>query len=124
MVILLDRKGLETALPDVAAGMVMAVIAADVGVHQPGHPGAQVAVADRPEDQVEMVGHQAVGQDAHRPSPAGFLDQPGEGGVVGRLVDDLRACVAAIEDTIAVICPLFFPGVRGPVDVRPVLHQE
>jgi hypothetical protein len=30
------------------------------------HPAAEVAIVMRPEGQVEVVGHQAVGQDAHR----------------------------------------------------------
>ena len=47
-----------------------------------------------------MVGHQAIRQDTHRPTPTRGLDQLDERGVVARLVEDLRAGVAAIEDVV------------------------
>ncbi len=78
MLVLLDGEGLEASLPDVAGGMVVALVSADVEVHQTGHPGAQVAVLCAPEDEVEVVGHEAVGEDAKDnvgcplfPSPGG-----------------------------------------------------
>jgi len=66
MVIILDRKSLESALPDVPRRVVMALIAADVRGQQPVHPATEVAVSRGPDDQVEMIGHQAEGQHPHR----------------------------------------------------------
>ena len=41
------------------------MVAADVGRREPLHPAAEVAVFSRPEDQVEVIGQQAVGQQPH-----------------------------------------------------------
>ena len=49
MVVLLNRKGFEPALPDVPAGVVMPLVAADMRGQQPVHPPAEVAVACGPE---------------------------------------------------------------------------
>ena len=64
MLIFLCGKCLEPALPDVTAGPVTPQVAPHVRGHQPVHPAAQVAVFARPKCQVEMVGHEAVGQEA------------------------------------------------------------
>ena len=53
------------------------------------------------EDEVEVVGHQAVGQDAHREAVAGLSDEADEGGVVGVLVEDLGFAVAAVQNVVA-----------------------
>ena len=42
--VLLDRKGLESTLPDVAGGVIMLLVAADVGREQSVHPAAQVSI--------------------------------------------------------------------------------
>ena len=66
MLIFLDGKRFEPALPDVTAGSVTPKVAAHVRGHQPVHPAAYVAVPARPERQVEVIGHQAIGKNAHR----------------------------------------------------------
>jgi hypothetical protein len=111
MLILFDWKGFETTLPYVAAGVIVAVMTPDVRGHQPLHPGAEVAIPARPEDQVEMVGNEAIAEDAHRSFATGQFEQFDEGGVVGGLVKDLRVSVTAIEDVVAVI------GLRGSWNV-------
>src|SRR6202011_970907 len=44
VVVLLDRKATKSSLPDVAAGVIVLVVAADMGGEQPHHVVAQVAV--------------------------------------------------------------------------------
>jgi len=46
MVIILDRKSLESALPDVPCRVVMALIAADVRGQQPVHPALRSPSAE------------------------------------------------------------------------------
>jgi hypothetical protein len=97
--ILLDRKCLEPPLPDMAAASVVAMVAADVGSHQPLHPPAQVAVRSGSQHQMKVIGHQAIAQDVHGQALArGF--QGDEGSVVLVLMEDLVPAVAAIEDVI------------------------
>ena len=62
--ILLDRECFEPALPDVTTTMIMTEIAADVSVQQPLHPAAQIAIADRPESEMEMIGHDTISETA------------------------------------------------------------
>jgi hypothetical protein len=57
VLVLLDGEGAEAALLDVAAGVVVLVVAACVCGEQPRHIVAQCAVAAGPEREVEVVGH-------------------------------------------------------------------
>jgi hypothetical protein len=102
MLIFLSRKGLEPALPDVPAGVIVPQVAADVGGQEPVHPPAQVPVGVRPDGQMEMVGHKAVGQDAHGDAERGFGHHVEEGVVVLGLVKDRGAGVAPVEDVTGV----------------------
>jgi hypothetical protein len=70
---------IEAALPDVATGVVVPLVTADIGSEHPVHPAAQVAVAQRPERQMEMIGHQAVSQDPHRMPQIRLGQQSDEG---------------------------------------------
>ena len=62
---MLDREGLEAALPDVAAGMVVPMVATHMGIRQPMHPAAKVAFLMRPQHEMEVVGHQTP-REGHR----------------------------------------------------------
>jgi hypothetical protein len=64
MFIVLNGEGLEPALPDVTIGAVSAVVSANVCGEQPLHPPAEVSVVPRPQDQVEMIRHEAEADDA------------------------------------------------------------
>src|SRR5262249_16113752 len=95
------REGLEAALPDVAAGVVVLVVAANVGGQQPLHPGAEVAVVVGPEGEMEVVGHQAIAQEAQRQPFAGLAEELDEGPLIAVLVEDGGAAVAPVEDVVA-----------------------
>ncbi len=58
MQIVLNREGLEAALPDMSAALIVLVITPHVTGHQPLHPAAEVAVLIRPEHQMEVIRHQ------------------------------------------------------------------
>src|SRR5262249_193138 len=51
---------------------------------------------------VEMVGHQAVGQQAHGDSGAGPTEERGEGGVVVVEVKNLGPSVTAVDGVVAI----------------------
>ena len=101
VLVLIDRKRLKTPLPHVAAAVVVPMVAADMGGEQPLHPAAQVAVAARPEHEVEMVGHQHVAQDSQRQPLVGLRHQFEEGGVVAIFVKHFGPRIAAIEHVVA-----------------------
>ncbi len=98
MVVLLDREGFESTLPDVSAGMVMFLVPANMSRQQPVNPSAQVPVLPGPENQVEMVGHQAEGQDPHGTAECRFSHHVEERVKIPILMKNLRAGVAPVED--------------------------
>src|SRR5271156_1889874 len=137
MVVLLDGKCFETALPDMAAAMIVLVVAANMGGEQPHHVVAQFAVTAWPEREVEMVGHQAIPEQTHpRRSLPGLAQQLDKGGEIASLVKHGAAAVSSVEYVVTVAalgrtggsrhgviiglqrdkgknnvrCPLFFPG--------------
>jgi hypothetical protein len=66
VLILLDGERLEPTLPDMSAGVVAPQLASDVSRQVPMHPAAEIAVLVGPEREVEVIWHEAVGQDSHR----------------------------------------------------------
>jgi hypothetical protein len=102
MIVCLNGKGAKAALVDVAAAVVVLVVATDVGGEQPAHVRAQIPVLLRPEDQMEMVGHKAIGHERHGGTFAGFVEKLEEGGVVAVFAKDGTAAIASVEDMVAV----------------------
>ena len=102
MLVLLDGEGFEAALPDVAAAPVTLAVAMHVGRQEPLHPGAEVVVAPRPEDEVEVIGHQTKADQPHRHAGAGLTEEPDEAMVVVGVVKDLGPAVATIEGVVAI----------------------
>jgi site-specific DNA recombinase len=91
---------LEPPLPDVPRGAVVAVIATGVRREQPLHPAPEVAVGVGSQYDVEVIGHQAVAQDIDGEALARIDDRLKEGIVIGGLVEDGLASVAAVEGVI------------------------
>src|SRR5262245_57595579 len=54
---------LESALPNVAGGLGVAVVALGMGHQELSHPAPEVVLGTGPEHQVEIVRHQAVAED-------------------------------------------------------------
>jgi hypothetical protein len=97
----LDGEGLEPALPDVSTGMVMPLVAPDMGCQEPVHPAAQVPVAGRPEGQVEMIGHQTIGQHPHGIPEGRLGNDLNERVVIAILVKDLGTGITPVQDVVA-----------------------
>ena len=112
MIIFLDGKGAKTALVDMAAAVVVLVVAADVGREQPAHKGAQVPILLRPKDQMEVIGHEAKSQQGHGDVFAGFAEQAEKGSVISVFVENGTAAIASVEDMVAVTT-LGSRGFRG-----------
>lgn len=102
MIVLLDGEGAEAALINVATAVIMLVVAADMSGEQPHHVGAEIAVVAGPEGEVEMVGHQAIGEQTHGEAFSRLAQQFDEGGEVAVFLEDGASGVAAVEDVVAV----------------------
>lgn len=82
MAIVLHRKRFEASLPDVATGLLVAMVTADMGSQQPLHPAAEVTIGMRPDGQMEVIGHQAIGEDPQRKPFICLCKQPEKGLIV------------------------------------------
>jgi len=100
MLVLLNRERLESALPDVAAAVMMLVITAHMSIQDPMHPAAQVAILLGQDNQVKVVGHEAKAQHGHRDFDAGMGHGLEEGLVVGIRPKNLAPAVAPVDDVV------------------------
>jgi hypothetical protein len=100
MIVVLNDERLETSLPNVPTGAVVAVIASGMSHEQPLHPSDQVAVGVRTDHQVKMVGHQTVPEHIHGKPSAGVSDGLDECVIVPGLMENGLAAVAAVEHVI------------------------
>ena len=91
----------ETALPDVAAGVIMLVVTAHMGIEHPVHAAAQIPVFFRPDHQMKVIGQQAKCEDRHGDLDTRMADGLKEGLVVGVLVEYRAAAIASIHDVVA-----------------------
>ena len=78
----------------------MTVVATHVRSHQPLHPPTEVSVFIRPQQQVKMIGHQAVAGQPHRNSLVTFAHQCDESEKVVWFMEDIATPVPAIENVI------------------------
>ena len=103
MLVPLDGETLEPALVEVALAHAAAVQAPapHVGGADPADEPGEVVVPRRPEDQVPMVVHQAVGEHAHPGDAlASLAQQPDEGREVGGFGEDSHPAVAAVDHVV------------------------
>jgi len=71
-----------------------------MGRQQPMHPAAEVTVSQRPERQVEVIGHDTVSQTAHGMSQFGLGQQIDKCLKVTVLMKDTGLTVAPVLDMI------------------------
>jgi hypothetical protein len=90
MVVFLDRERLEATLVEWpgASTVVVGVPTHGMRQRQPVQKVGQFTVLARPEDEVKMVGHQAVGQDSEGQLVFGLAEYPFKGGVVAVFVEE------------------------------------
>src|SRR5258705_524570 len=81
---------------------VMLVIPSHVSRLKPLHPATQIAVTPRPDHQMKVVGHQAVGQHAHRATNLRLVKQPHKRRVVRLLVKHPLPPVSPVENVVAI----------------------
>jgi len=66
------------------------------------HEVAQVAIVSGPNRQMEVVGHQTLGEQTDRRPLAGFVKELEEGQVITILVKHGTASVATIQNVVAI----------------------
>ena len=74
--VILNRERLEPPLPDVPRGPVMAMVSVRVSCEQPLHPSSQVAILIGSQQQMEVVGHQAIAEKVDRHPVRGRRSRP------------------------------------------------
>ena len=78
------------------------LVATHVRGHQPVHPAAQLAILAGPDGQVEVVGHEAVGQDAHRGADSSLGHHFEEGVIILGSMKDRGPGVPPVKDVVGV----------------------
>jgi hypothetical protein len=78
----------------------MGMSALGVGHGQPAHEGGEVAVLAGPQQQMEVVGHEAVGQQSHVEAGDGLLQDPLERGIVVIIVEESRSRISPVEGMV------------------------
>ncbi len=100
VLVLLNGKRLEPTLPDVAAGLVVSVVASNVGRQQPLHPAAEIPVLPRPEHQMKMVRHHAPGEQPHGQPFASLAKQSGKGREIIRLMKHALPSISTVDHVV------------------------
>jgi hypothetical protein len=90
------------ALPDVATAARALAVAVDMTAQQPLHPVPKAIIGRRPEDQVQVVGHQTVANNAHGHAATSLADEAGEAVVVVLVVEGAGAAMAAVPSMVAI----------------------
>ena len=102
MIVILDGKSLESALVEMAGSrrMVMRVPAHRVRVRDATQKRGQLAVLHRPQHEMPMIGHHAIGQNFHGELLVRFADHPLERLVVRVLLKQRQAGDGAIQRVV------------------------
>ena len=99
MVVVLDDGALEPALPNVATAPVAAMVALGVRDEEALHQSADRGL-ERADQEVDVVGHEAVAVERERPSLLQIADRPEESSVVLVIVEHRGAVVAPVDDVV------------------------
>src|SRR5271166_4895526 len=102
MAVILNRKGFEPTLIQVASTgrMAMGMPPLRVGHGEPAHELRQVPVLSRPDHQMKMVGHHAIGQQPHVIPRHRLADCPLEGRVIVLVTEDRQPRIGAIQRVV------------------------
>jgi hypothetical protein len=96
--VLLDGKRFVEALIQVTVtdGMAVEVPASDVCGGQALHEAAELGVMAWPEDEMPVIGHQAIGEKAHVQALKRLSQQCDKRGVVGLFAEDVHSRISAV----------------------------
>lgn len=100
VVVVLNGKTLEAALPHMAVTPVMPMVAPDMTGHPPLHKRAEGLCSSGRNDEMEMVGHQAEAENLDGMPSFRRAEQIEASGIVAILVEDGGAAVATVQHMI------------------------
>jgi hypothetical protein len=102
MVVRLHGERFEPALREVAGSGRVAVGVPALGVRhgEPAHERGEVAIGARPEQEMKVVGHHAIGQQPHVLTRDGLGEDSLECGVITVGLEEGQAGVAAVEGVV------------------------
>jgi hypothetical protein len=117
VMVLLDQKCFEAALPYAAARLVLPMMATHMCCKQPMRPSGEVVSPHRTHDEVHMVWHEAGCEDRQFEMVLGLPDQREKCGVVGGFVKDGRLVVASVDEVVTAATDDGARGTRHPMNV-------
>src|SRR5882672_3949571 len=81
--------------------MIVIVMSPHVSGQQPVHPLSQIRAMAGTHKEMEVIGHQAGGEQFKLDASLSFTDQRHEASIVPGLVEDLCSAIAAIDHVVA-----------------------
>lgn len=108
----LDRKGFESALverPD-AFGLTISVPTLAVGHLEPLHEFHELSISGRPDHEMEMVRHDAIGEKTNRRALLPLLEGLHERAIRGRILKDRESTHAAVQHVKQDACRFMEPS--------------
>ena len=115
MPVFLNRRALESTLPDMTMAPVMLVVPPDVARHPPLHKWTQRRLGGWLHDQMEMIRHEADAEYFNGEFRFCRGKQVEEGRVVAVFMEDSRPTVPSIQDMV---------GVSGHLSARNPRHDR
>jgi hypothetical protein len=100
MSIPLNNGALEPPLPDMTSAVMSFVVSPGMRDSKRLEDSADRLSGLRPDEQVKVIGHEAIAEQAKRIAVLGFGEGAEEGSPVGIVPKDIGAVVAAVEDVI------------------------
>src|SRR3990167_5467588 len=102
MRILLDQERFESSLVEMAMphGVMMRMPSLGVRQREPAHEAREIPIVIRPQHQMPVIGHQAVGEDPHGHSLTRLRQHPLEGGIIAVFLEQRAPAIRAIEHVI------------------------
>lgn len=99
----MDDEAFVSSLPDMAAGFVVGMVAADVAGHEPLHVLVEFITMLRLYEHMKMVRHQTPCMQSNRVFEPCLLHQPQKGSIVFILMKYLLPAVTAIDDVVIAV---------------------
>jgi hypothetical protein len=100
MSISLNNGALEPPLPDMTSAVMSFVVSPGMRDGKRLEDSADRLPGLRPDEQVKVIGHEAIAEQAKRIAVLGIGEGAEEGSPIGIVPKDISAVVAAVEDVI------------------------
>jgi hypothetical protein len=98
--VILNHGALEPALPDMTRGVMALVVAPGMGDRKRLEDSADRLPGLGPDHEVEVIGHEAIAEEAKRVTILGLGESFEKGDAIVVIAEDITAVIATVESVI------------------------